>query len=67
MNALLGPTPSNTTVYSNCNGFKSNHPGGVQFAMVDASVRFIRSTIALGIYRATATIRGGEAVVVTSI
>jgi hypothetical protein len=65
--AVLGASPNNATIYGNCNGFKSNHPGGVQFAMVDASVRFIRSTIALGIYRATATIRGGEPVTVPSI
>jgi prepilin-type N-terminal cleavage/methylation domain-containing protein len=62
INTILGPNPSAATIYGNCNGFKSNHPGGVQFALVDASVRFIRTATALGIYRRLATIRGGEPV-----
>jgi prepilin-type N-terminal cleavage/methylation domain-containing protein/prepilin-type processing-associated H-X9-DG protein len=41
-------------------GFKSQHPGGVQFAYTDGSVRFINDAIALGTYRALATIKGGE-------
>jgi prepilin-type N-terminal cleavage/methylation domain-containing protein len=60
MRMVLGANPSNATIYGNCNGFKSNHPGGVQFALLDASVRFVQSTTALGVYRAMATIRGGE-------
>jgi hypothetical protein len=58
----LGSNPSNATIYGNCNGFKSNHPGGVQFALADASVRFVSTTTALGLYRAMATIKGGEPV-----
>jgi prepilin-type N-terminal cleavage/methylation domain-containing protein/prepilin-type processing-associated H-X9-DG protein len=46
----------------NLHGFKSQHPGGVQFALADGSVRFISDNIALGLYRALATIKGGEAV-----
>jgi prepilin-type processing-associated H-X9-DG protein len=42
--------------------FNSRHPGGVQFALADGSVRFIAETIELTLYRALATIRGGEAV-----
>jgi prepilin-type processing-associated H-X9-DG protein len=44
------------------NGFRSWHPGGGQFGQCDGSVRFVSNTIALGVYRAAATIRGGEAV-----
>jgi prepilin-type N-terminal cleavage/methylation domain-containing protein/prepilin-type processing-associated H-X9-DG protein len=43
-------------------GFKSRHPGGVQFAHADGSARFVSDTIPLGVYRALATIAGGEAV-----
>ena len=42
--------------------FRSNHPGGVSFAMADGSVRFIRETISLTIYRALGSRAGGEAV-----
>lgn len=31
--------------------FGSNHPGGCQFAMADASVRFVSQNIALDVYR----------------
>jgi len=48
--------------WANRNGFKSRHTGGVQFAMADGSVRFIRDSIPLGTYRAMATYRGGEVV-----
>lgn len=43
-------------------GFRSSHPGGLQFAFADTSVRFVRNTIDLNIYRAFATINGGEPV-----
>ena len=42
--------------------FRSRHPGGLQFAMADGSVHFIRQDIAVSTYRALATIRGDEAV-----
>jgi prepilin-type N-terminal cleavage/methylation domain-containing protein len=41
-------------------GFTSNHPGGVQFAMTDGSVRFVQDTIDLNVYRALSTRAGGE-------
>jgi prepilin-type N-terminal cleavage/methylation domain-containing protein len=54
-----GPSPSTwTCVYS----FRSRHPGGTQFVMADASIRFVRSSVNLAVYRAAATARGGEAV-----
>jgi type II secretory pathway pseudopilin PulG len=40
--------------------FRSEHPGGLQFALADGSVRFVSATIPLQVYRAAATIRGGE-------
>jgi prepilin-type N-terminal cleavage/methylation domain-containing protein len=43
-------------------GARSKHPGGVQVALGDGSVRFISNTIQLGIYRAMATIDGREVV-----
>jgi prepilin-type N-terminal cleavage/methylation domain-containing protein/prepilin-type processing-associated H-X9-DG protein len=40
--------------------FRSRHPGGLQFALADGSVRFISDAIPLQTYRALATIKGGE-------
>ena len=41
-------------------GFRSRHPGGVTFAMVDASVQFINEGIDHGVYRALSTKQGAE-------
>jgi hypothetical protein len=49
--------PSN---WENCESFRSRHPGGVQFACADGSVHLVSDGIALPVYRALATIRGGE-------
>jgi prepilin-type N-terminal cleavage/methylation domain-containing protein/prepilin-type processing-associated H-X9-DG protein len=43
-------------------GFKSRHPGGVQFALADGSVRYVSDAVPLGLYRALATISGNEPV-----
>jgi prepilin-type N-terminal cleavage/methylation domain-containing protein/prepilin-type processing-associated H-X9-DG protein len=48
--------------WANVSGFRSHHSGGVNFALADGSVRFIRDTIDLGAYRSFATIQGGEIV-----
>jgi prepilin-type N-terminal cleavage/methylation domain-containing protein/prepilin-type processing-associated H-X9-DG protein len=40
--------------------FRSKHSGGVQFAYADGSVHFIPDSMDLKIYRAMATIQGGE-------
>jgi prepilin-type N-terminal cleavage/methylation domain-containing protein/prepilin-type processing-associated H-X9-DG protein len=46
--------------WGNVYSFRSRHPGGLQFAYADASVRFLRESIDLATYRAMATIQGGE-------
>jgi prepilin-type processing-associated H-X9-DG protein len=43
-------------------GFQSMHPGGVQFAFADGSVRLISDAIALPVYRSLSTRAGGEIV-----
>jgi prepilin-type N-terminal cleavage/methylation domain-containing protein/prepilin-type processing-associated H-X9-DG protein len=55
-------TPYTSTDWPNLHGFKSRHTGGVQFAYADGSVHFISNSIALGTYRALATIAGEEPV-----
>lgn len=42
--------------------FSSHHTGGAQFCQADGSVRFISQSIDGGVYRALATIQGGEVV-----
>jgi prepilin-type N-terminal cleavage/methylation domain-containing protein len=55
LNACWGDWPNN---YS----FMSQHPGGGQFALGDASVTFISDSIDLTVYRSLATMAGGESV-----
>jgi prepilin-type processing-associated H-X9-DG protein len=43
-------------------GAKSRHPGGANFLMGDGSVRFLKQTIALPVYCALGSRRGGEVV-----
>jgi prepilin-type N-terminal cleavage/methylation domain-containing protein/prepilin-type processing-associated H-X9-DG protein len=46
--------------WENTYSFRSRHPGGLQFAFADGSVRFVRQSIPLAIYRALSTIQGNE-------
>jgi prepilin-type N-terminal cleavage/methylation domain-containing protein/prepilin-type processing-associated H-X9-DG protein len=41
---------------------RSRHPGGVQVALCDGSVRFVEDSISLATWRALSTSRGGETV-----
>ncbi len=41
---------------------RSRHPGGVQVALCDGSVRFVTETIGLDVWRAMGSIEGGESV-----
>ena len=53
-------TPYAPTDWQGNNGFHSWHVGGAQFALADGSVRFLSENMALGLYRALATVAGGE-------
>jgi prepilin-type processing-associated H-X9-DG protein len=41
-------------------GARSLHPGGVNVSMCDGSVRFLRDTIDINVWRALSTSQGGE-------
>src|SRR5262249_49486563 len=53
-------TPYPNTDWGNTYSFHSNHAGGGNFAMADASIQFISNDISLTIYRGLATVAGGE-------
>jgi prepilin-type N-terminal cleavage/methylation domain-containing protein len=59
---LPGGAPFTPADWAPAHGFKSRHPGGVQFAAAGGSVHFINEKIALGAYRALATLYGKEVV-----
>jgi prepilin-type processing-associated H-X9-DG protein len=54
--------PFDPNDWYNNHSFRSRHPGGLQFAFADGSVHFVAAAINLDLYRALATIQGGEAV-----
>jgi len=58
----LDGTPYNPWNWRVVYGFRSRHPGGLQFACADGSTHFVSDTIDLELYRALATIQGGEPV-----
>ena len=60
-------TPINSTFYNGSSNFNdisfgSQHPGGCQFALGDASLKFIQASIDQNIYMASASMGGGESV-----
>lgn len=63
-NAVPGRPSLDPTVdqfpYRSQFGFNSMHPGGISFVFVDGSVHYLSESIELGVYRALATIKGGE-------
>jgi prepilin-type N-terminal cleavage/methylation domain-containing protein/prepilin-type processing-associated H-X9-DG protein len=56
------PKPPNPGFWPNVMTFRSKHPGGVNFALADGSVRFIPQTIDYNLYRAVCTKDVKEAV-----
>ena len=56
------PNPGLRSCWPLIRGFRSSHPGGVQFAMADGSVRFISDSIEHLTYRALSTRQMGEVV-----
>jgi len=59
MPPAMAASPGNwPTTYS----FRSNHTGGLQFALADGTARFVSASIDLPTYRALATAQGGESV-----
>ncbi|MFO0788138.1 MAG: DUF1559 domain-containing protein [Pirellulales bacterium] len=64
LNYGLGQDPEifSTNAWFDAQGFRSNHPGGAQFALVDGSVRFIVENVDNVMYRTSCTRNGNEAV-----
>jgi prepilin-type N-terminal cleavage/methylation domain-containing protein/prepilin-type processing-associated H-X9-DG protein len=62
LNNLLTQDPStlNFLFWAEQQGFRSRHPGGAQFCMVDGSVRFVAETIDNQTYRVACSRNGGE-------
>ena len=53
-------TAYNYTDWPNVYSFRSMHTGGAQFALADASVRFVRESVNITSYRNLCSIQGGE-------
>ena len=51
-------TSEESGIYS----FRSQHPGGVNFAFADGSIRFLKESVAKSIYRGLSTRAGGEVI-----
>jgi len=56
------PCTQPTTTLLRSNAARSRHPGGVNVTMADGSVRFMKNTVSLPIWRALSTIKGGEVI-----
>jgi prepilin-type N-terminal cleavage/methylation domain-containing protein/prepilin-type processing-associated H-X9-DG protein len=61
-----GATSANGNVYSGGLGMnnipRSKHPGGVNVGMCDGSVRFVKNSVNIGVFRALSSTKGGEVV-----
>jgi prepilin-type N-terminal cleavage/methylation domain-containing protein/prepilin-type processing-associated H-X9-DG protein len=62
LNNLLNVDPAtlNLAFWWDQQSFRSRHPGGAQFCLVDGSVRFVAETIDNQTYRVACTRNGGE-------
>ena len=56
------PCTGTTTALPDNYGARSRHSGGVNVAMGDGSVRFVKNSIDVRTWRAMSTTRGGEIV-----
>jgi prepilin-type N-terminal cleavage/methylation domain-containing protein/prepilin-type processing-associated H-X9-DG protein len=56
------PCTQPTTDLLRVNFARSRHPGGVNAAMADGSVKFMKNSIALTVWRGLSTTRGGEVI-----
>jgi prepilin-type processing-associated H-X9-DG protein len=61
-NPINGIFTANLIVPYNDMPFGSMHPGGMNACMGDGSVRFLRQTLSMTVYRSLASRNGGEAV-----
>jgi len=61
---ILTPNPpcANTSSQGPTYAARSRHPGGVNVTFCDGSVKFIKNTIAINIWRALSTSQGGEVI-----
>ena len=62
MDGKYGIANNEDGTWVNTYGFRSRHTGGGIFALADGSVRFIRQTIPIALYRNLATVAGGETI-----
>jgi prepilin-type N-terminal cleavage/methylation domain-containing protein len=62
LNNLINQSPDSIDLNAwwDQQGFRSKHPGGAQFCLVDGSVRFIQETVGNATYRAACTRNGDE-------
>ncbi|MGE3818569.1 MAG: DUF1559 domain-containing protein [Isosphaeraceae bacterium] len=56
------PCVGPTTALPRMNAARSRHPGGVNVTLGDGSVRFIKNTVNINVYRAISTTKGAEIV-----
>ncbi|WP_234824120.1 DUF1559 domain-containing protein [Bremerella cremea] len=57
---VANPINSDYTALFNDMSYGSNHPGGCQFAMADASVHFVPEVVDYNVYLSSASTSGGE-------
>ncbi|HLJ94544.1 MAG TPA: DUF1559 domain-containing protein [Gemmataceae bacterium] len=62
INPTMPCTTTSTPSYPRLMGARSWHPGGVNGAMCDGSVRFIPNNISFAVWQALGTSKGGEAI-----
>src|SRR5262245_47443356 len=61
-NALIAGQPgfNNPGDWPNVYSFRSRHSGGANFCIGDGTVRFVSQSVDINVYRAMATVKGGE-------